>query len=132
MVGKSFVVKGLKYKVTSSKSVSFINPKSKKVNSITIPNQVKIKGVVYKVTSIANNAGKSLKKLKKLTIGTNVKSIGKSAFSKCKKLTKIIVKTKKLTKIGKLAFKGIHKKAKFKVSNKKVKKLIKKKVNYRL
>ena len=76
------------------------------------------------------NAFANCKKLKKVTIGTNVKKIGKKAFYKCSKLKSIRVKTTKLTSVGSNAFKGIYKKAVIKVPKAKMskyKKLMKKK-----
>ena len=88
----------------------------------TVPATAKKYGVTYKVTSIAANAFAKNKKLKKVTIGKNIKTIGKKAFFKCKNLKKVIIKTKVLRKIGKYAFKGIHKKAAFSFPKKKGKK----------
>ncbi|HBA98010.1 MAG TPA: cell surface protein, partial [Lachnospiraceae bacterium] len=84
---------------------------------------IKINDQKYKVTAIAKNAFKNNKKLTKVTIGKNVKSIGKNAFKGCKNLKKIVVKTKKLTakKVGSKAFKGINSKAVVKVPKGKVK-----------
>lgn len=79
---------------------------------------MKLDGINYKVTAIANNACKNNVKLKKLTIGKNVKTIGKQAFYGCKNLKRITVKSKKLTSknVGAKAFKGVSKKA-FKGTN---------------
>ena len=107
---------------SGSRAVQFTKGK-KNAKSVVIPGTVKISGKNYKVTSIAKNAFKGNKKLKKVTIGANVNKIGKAAFKGCKNLKSIIVKTKKLTakKTGANAFKGINKKATFKVPKKKVK-----------
>ena len=103
-----------------------------KLTSLNIPSTVKSDGKTYKVTAIGKNACKSYSKLKKLTIGKNVKNIGASAFSGCKALKSIKIETTLLKKktIGKKAFSGIHKKAVIKVPAKKLKaykKLFKKK-----
>ncbi len=124
-VGKKVTVNSSKYKVTSvsgTRAVQFTSSK-KNAKNVVIPATVKISGKNYKVTSIANNAFKNNKKLKKVTIGVNVNKIGKAAFKGCKNLKSIIIKTKKLTakKVGANAFKGINKKATFKVPKKKVK-----------
>ncbi len=124
-VGKKVTVNSSKYKVTSvsgTRAVQFTSGK-KNAKNVVIPATVKISGKNYKVTSIANNAFKNNKKLKKVTIGVNVNKIGKAAFKGCKNLKSIIIKTKKLTakKVGANAFKGINKKATFKVPKKKVK-----------
>ena len=75
-------------------------------------------------------AFKGDKKLKKVVIGKNVQTIGKSAFEKAGKLKAVTIKSTSLKKVGKNAFKGIHAKAKIKVPAKKLKayqKLLKKK-----
>ncbi len=123
-VGKKVTVSGSKYKVTATgtnRAVTFTG--SKNVKSVTIPASIKISGKAYKVTAIANNAFKGNKKLSKVTIGANVKKIGKNAFKGCSNLKKIIIKTKKLTAktVGKNAFKGINKKAVVKAPKNKIK-----------
>lgn len=124
-VGKKVTVSGSKYKVTAVKgtrTVQFTNGK-KNAKSVVIPSTVKVSGKNYKVTTIAKNAFKGNKKLKKVTIGANVNKIGANAFKGCSKLKNIVIKTKKLTakKVGNNAFKGINKKATFKVPKAKVK-----------
>lgn len=115
-------VSGVTYKVTKSGKggeVQYVSPKSKTLKTVTIPSTVKYKGLKYKVTSIAPNAFKKNKKLTKVTIGTNVKVIGKNAFYGCSKLKTIVIKSKVLKTINKNAFKGIQKKATFDVPNNK-------------
>lgn len=123
--GTKLTAKGASYQVTSAaeKNPTVVYKGSKKQKaSVTIPDTVTIDKVTYKVTSIAANAFKNNKKLKKVVIGKNVTMIGKKAFYGCSKLKKITVKTTKLTKknVGRQAFKGIHKKAAFKVPKKKI------------
>ena len=123
--GTKLTAKGASYQVTSAaeKNPTVVYKGSKKQKaSVTIPDTVTIDKVTYKVTSIAANAFKNNKKLKKVVIGKNVTKIGKKAFYGCGKLKKITVKTTKLTKknVGRQAFKGIHKKAAFKVPKKKI------------
>lgn len=95
--------------------------KSKK--KVTIPATVKLNGVVYKVTTIAAQAFKNDKKIKTVSIGKNVDTIGKKAFYKCKGIKNITFKTTKITKnsVGIKAFYGINKKVKCKVPKKKLK-----------
>ena len=141
---------GAAYKVTSANgktpAVQYLAPKSGTKGTVTVPFEVTIDGVTYKVTSIADNAFKGNKKLKKvvvgsnitsigknafagctsltsITIGKNVKKIGKNAFTGCKKLKSIIIKTKKLTTktVKKGAFNGISKKVVVKVPKSKYK-----------
>jgi hypothetical protein len=94
------------YKVTETgKEVAFVGTTSTST-SLTIGAAVTIDGTSYKITSIAANALKGNKKVKKVTIGSNVKTIGASAFRNCKNLGKVVVKSSKLKKVGKNAFKG--------------------------
>ena len=118
-------VKGNYYKIISKskKTVQYEKPVNKNISSIMIPAVVKINGKRYKVTEIAANAFKNCKRLKKVTIGTNINKIGKKAFYGCSSLKNIKVKTSKLTnsRIGRQAFKGIHKKAVIKVPKRQLK-----------
>ena len=113
------------YKATktsvSTKTLEYTGTDSNK-SSITVPNTVTIDGVTYKVTSIAKNAFKNNKKLKKIVIGSNIKTIDANAFSGCKNLKSITIKSKNVKTIGKNAFKGIKSNAKIKVPVSKVKK----------
>lgn len=72
--------------------VSFAGPSSKKISAAVIPASVTIDGKAYDVTRIE-----------------------KRAFAGCKKLKKIVIRTKKLKKAGASCFKGIYKKAVIKV-----------------
>ncbi len=131
------VVNGASYKVTSTSkktaAVSYQAPKSKNSKAVTIPSTVKYKGVTYKVTAISDKACAGMSKLTKVTIGANVKTIGKNAFKSCKNLKTITIKSTKLNSVGKNAIKGIYKKAVIKCPAKKVntyKKLFKKNTGY--
>lgn len=66
---------------------------------------VKVDGVSYRVTSIADNAFKNNKKITRVVIGSNIVTIGKNAFAKCTNITSIVV-GKNVTKIEKNAFYG--------------------------
>ena len=122
---KTFTSKNVKYKITksttSAKEVTVTGTSKKNITTLTVPSTVKYNGMSFKVTSIGKKAFKSKKKLKSVTIGKNVKTIGASAFYKDGKLTKITIKSTKLTKVGSKAFFGINKKAKIKVPAKKLK-----------
>lgn len=131
--GKKYTIKNIVYKVTNTsakkRAVTVVGAKSKKVTSINIPATVKIGGAKYKVTAIASKAFQGYGKLKKVTIGKNVKKIGASAFAKDKKLTKLTVKGTALKSVGKKAFNKVPKKAKVtapKKSKKAYRKLLKK------
>lgn len=118
-------IKGNYYKITSKskKTVLYVKPASKNITSVNIPSTVKIGGKRYKVTGIAANAFKNYKKLKKVTIGANIRNIGKMAFYRCSNLKTVKMKTSKLvnSQVGKQAFKGIYKKAVIKVPKKQLK-----------
>ena len=123
---------GGKYKITkvtkkngkvTGGTVTYMKPYNKNCTLISATNKVKLAGVTFNVTAIAQNCAKDCKNLTKLVIGANVKSIGKNAFNGCKKLKTITIKTTKLAKktVGANAFKGIHARAKAKVPKKKLK-----------
>ena len=103
-VGAILKVKGNKYRVTKSKAkgsaVEFTGYTNKKKKKVTIPESITVQGVEYDVTSI-----------------------GEKAFSNCKKLTLLEIKTKKLTKktVAKKTFKSIRKKTVIKVPKSKYK-----------
>lgn len=103
-VGAILKVKGNKYRVTKSKAkgsaVEFTGYTNKKKKKVTIPESITVQGVKYDVTSI-----------------------GEKAFSNCKKLTLLEIKTKKLTKktVAKKTFKSIRKKTVIKVPKSKYK-----------
>lgn len=124
-VAKGDIVKdkNASYKISNVKSntVEYKALLNNKKATVTVPATVKVSGVTYKVTSIAKNAFKNNKKLKKVTIGANITTIGANAFAGCKNLKTVDIKSKKLKSVGKNAFKGIHKKAVFKVPAKKLK-----------
>ena len=89
---------------------------------------VKVDGVSYRVTSIADNAFKNNKKITKVVIGNNIVSIGKNAFAKCTKLVSVIIGTnitsivvgKNVTKIEKNAFYGCGKLEKITIQSEKL------------
>lgn len=86
-----------------SSSVLFFAPKNKKITKITIPTTVKIDGLTYKVSGIADNAFQGCTKLKTVTIGKNVTYIGKKAFYGCS-LLKTVSMGKNVETIGDNAF----------------------------
>ena len=84
-------------------TVTYTSAKNVKGTSLTIPSQIKLNGVTYKVTSIASNACKNKKDLKTVTISRNVTRIGSKAFYGCKKLTRVTL-GRNITSIGNSAF----------------------------
>lgn len=107
--------------VKAGSTVEYKSAPNKKAASVNIPATVTINHVKYTVTSIAPNAFKNCKKLRKVTVGAKISAIGKQAFFGCKSLKTITVKSKSIKKIGSKAFKGIHKKAVIKVPKVKLK-----------
>lgn len=102
--------------------VSFKGTIKDKTN-VTINSNVTIKGVKYSVTGISSKAFQNNKKLKKITIGSNVEKVGKNAFAGCKNLKTIVIKSTKLTasKVDASAFKSIGKNAVITVPKKSLK-----------
>lgn len=122
-VGTSYTISGSTYKVTKAGAEVMVYKTSKAARSVTIPATIKAKGITYKVTAIGAKAFNGNKKLKKVTIGANIKKISNNAFFKCKSLKMVTIKSVLLTKktANKKAFKGVNKKMVIKVP-KKVKK----------
>ena len=91
--------------------------KNSKAKTVVIPKTVKVDGVNYKVTAIAEKAFAGNKKLKTVVIGADIEKIGVKAFYKCVNLKKVTIQTTKLTAktVGAKAFTKIHKKAVVKV-----------------
>ena len=118
---------GNQYKVTNSSrknpAVEYVRPKSSAKGTIKILATVKYAGVTYKVTSIADKAFRNKKKITNITVGKNVTKIGKNAFSGCKNLKTLTIRSTKLTKKGLAgsSFKGISKKTVVKVPKNKLK-----------
>lgn len=104
-----------KYIITDDANfeVQFTGISKKSATSVEIPSTIKINEQVYKVTSVKANALKDNKKVKKLTIGENIKVIGKKAFYGCKNLKNITINTFNLKSktVGTAAFKGLNSKA---------------------
>lgn len=113
------------YKVTGSASSGYtltcVRASSKHDVVVKIPSKVTVNRVSYPVTSIAANAFKGQKTIRKVVIGANVTSIGKKAFKGCSNLKKVVVKSKKLQTVGAKAFAKINKKAVIKVPKGKMK-----------
>jgi len=82
--GKTYTKGYLIYKVTKSAAkngeVAVTAPTKKTRKTIVIPATITLNGYTFKVTSIQQRAFKSNTKLKTVTIGKNIKSIGKNAF----------------------------------------------------
>ena len=86
-------------------NVSYVTPLSKEITEVEIPKEVTINGIVYQVTTIEKEAFDGCSKLKKVTIGREVKKIEKKAFANLPKLKKVSIGSK-VKKIEKEAFKN--------------------------
>ena len=97
-------------------TVEYLKPASKKIKSVSIKTYITYKGKKYKIVKIADKAFMNCKKLKKVTVGKNVKTIGRKAFANCKALKTVqIPKGFKKSKIPKNVFAGCKKKPRIKV-----------------
>lgn len=93
----------------------------KNAKKIIIPDSIEIDEELYKVTKIKASSFVGCKRLTSVTIGKNVKEIGRNAFKDCKNLKSITVKSKVLEKVGKNALKGTSSKLKITIPKKKQK-----------
>lgn len=105
--GKRKVVGDITFKITKvakgkkKGAVAVVNAANKA--TITIPKTIKVAGKTYNVTSIAKNALKGKKKIRKIIIeAKTIKSIGKNAIKGIYKKAKIIVPSAKARKYKKL------------------------------
>ena len=113
---------------TDDFELKLISVKTKET-SITVPSTVTLFGTKYNITEIGQNAFSNNKKLKKISIGKNIKLIEKSAFAGVSKLSSIVITPGSLKTIRKGAFDTVPSKTVIKVKAskskyKKVKKLI--------
>lgn len=113
------------YVVTGSGTVGYAGSFAASMKTLTVPATVKLEGKTYKITSITANAFKNNKTLKKLTIGSNVKTIGNGAFSGCKALT-TVTGGKNLVTIKQNAFINCPKLKSVSITSKKLKTIEKK------
>ena len=76
-----------RYQVTRSATkngtVKLIKPVRMTMKKVVIPSKVKINKYSFKVTAIAAKAFKGSKKLQSVTVGKNIRMIGKQAFRGC-------------------------------------------------
>lgn len=123
LVGKVKKVSGFNYKITKSTQTGgnvTLTKDLKNAKNRMVPATVKIDGRTYMVNAIASSAFSKNKKLQKVVIGKNVQTIGSKAFYQCKKIKVIDVKKDlSLKKVGKNIVKG--KKCKVLVPKKKKK-----------
>lgn len=93
-------------------AVAYVAPSAeeKKTTSVIVLDTVTLSdGTKAKVTSVSANAFKKNTKIKKVTIGSNVETVGANAFLGCTNLTTVTVKGNNLTKVNAGAFKDCKK-----------------------
>ena len=92
------------YEIKADGTAVFKKP-AKAKTTVSIPDTIKVKGFDVPVTAIADKAFNKDSKLTTITIGNNVKTIGKNAFNGCAKL-KTVKGGKKVETIKDSAFSG--------------------------
>lgn len=92
-------------------TVAYKKPIKRKAN-IKIPDQIRYKNIILKVTAVKSKAFYKNNKIKKCTIGKNINTLGSKTFYGCKKLSCVKIRSKKLVKAGKKAFTRMGYKAK--------------------
>ena len=121
--GETYKIGSGYYKVTDASvtkgTVTYVKPLKATLKSAVVPSVVRIQNHTYKVTAVASKAFRNNKRLTKVTIGKNVKTIGSSAFEGAKKLKSIKIQTKVLKSVGKKTFRNIHKNAVIRVPSSK-------------
>lgn len=92
------------------------------LTALCVTDYISISGGKYEVTVIGTDAFKNYKNLKNVSIGANVKVIGKNAFYGCSNLKILSFRTDKLiaSTVGENAFKGLNSQIFIKVSIKKM------------
>ena len=127
-VGMTYTAGNFIYQITSidtatlgqSKVIGVVAAKKNKITKVTIPDRADCKGYRLNVTAVGDKAFKSMKKLKKVTIGNKVTVIGKNAFKKCSKLETVVI-GKAVKTISSKAFIGDNKIKKITFKGKKLK-----------
>ncbi len=104
MSGYEFEADGIKYRVSNTKGNLTALYLTKGVKTVNVPDSVVYSGYTMNVTDIAPFFIRGNKKVKNVTVGKNVTTIGKQAFWNCKKLKKVKIKSTKITSFGRKAF----------------------------
>lgn len=88
--GQEINIGGASYQGTGQKNeVIFSGTDSVRKGAVSVPDTVTVNGVTCKVTTIGEGAFAGNKKIKKVTLGKNVKTIGKGAFKNCTSLKSV-------------------------------------------
>lgn len=105
-VGETATDNGNNYMVGADATVTYISSEDTALSTVAIPDTVNLNGKEYKVTDVAEGSFSYNDNLKSVTIGANVKTIGKDAYAGCKNLTTVTVKGSSLLTIDTGAFKN--------------------------
>ena len=114
--GDTAVDNGNKYTLSSDSDVIYIASEDNNSKNVTIPDTINLNGKEYAVTSIEEESFSNNDKVKKVIVGTNIKTIGKKAFAECDNLTTVTIKGSNLVKIEARAFQNCKKLAKITIS----------------
>lgn len=85
--GQKITIGDVTYESTGSDSVAYAGSK-KAEKKVTVPDSVKMNGKNYPVTELSAGAFRG-SSVQQVSLGKNVKKIGKGAFKNCKKLKKV-------------------------------------------
>ena len=100
--GEKTVVDGIEYTYGKGNTVEISGQDTGASKKITIPDTIEVDGKTYKIVKISDGAYSGTN-VKKVTLGNNVKTIGKNAFKNCDNL-KIVSLPNSLTTIENGAF----------------------------
>lgn len=118
-VGECFAIDRIKYRVIrssaneSANAVTVLGAVSEADKKIVIPDTVSIRGYIFKVTKLENNAFRNCRKLKEISVGKYVEQIGKETFSGCGKLKNVFIDSTNLKRLGKMLLKELTKRQRF-------------------
>lgn len=87
--GRGYLVDGSFYTIDTDGNVWFLDPPSTSITSITIPENVTLKGKTYTVTHIKDYAFSGLKQLTTVKLPNTITYLGNSAFTGCDNLASI-------------------------------------------
>lgn len=89
VIGTKFIQDGIIYRIVSSSTAEAIGAEDSIAKKLVIKANVIYQSKSYKVVKIKEKAFYKNQSVKQVTVGKNVKTIGKSAFIGCKKLQKV-------------------------------------------
>lgn len=103
------------YKVLSKTSTVAFYQTSRKGRALTVPESVVIDGILYDVAAVNAKAFLNNKKVSKITVKGEIRTIGSNAFKGCSGLKTLVIKSRQLKSVGADALKGTPSNIKVKV-----------------